>query len=66
MTGRFHIAFNGELYNYREELREELRNDYEFRSNSDTEVVLAAWQTRGDRAVCQVSVMLAFCPSRQR
>ena len=35
------IVFNGEIYNYLE-LKEELR-DYEFQSNCDTEVLLAAY-----------------------
>lgn len=40
-TGRYVIVFNGEIYNYRE-IRAKIRN-YPFRSNSDTEVILAAF-----------------------
>jgi asparagine synthase (glutamine-hydrolysing) len=39
--GQFVLVLNGEIYNYRE-LKNELR-DYEFKTESDTEVVLAAW-----------------------
>ena len=36
------ITFNGEIYNY-QELQEELKNKgYEFKTNSDTEVILHA------------------------
>ena len=35
------IVFNGEIYNYRE-LRSELSSIYEFNTQSDTEVILAA------------------------
>src|ERR1700704_2467704 len=43
--GRYHIVFNGEVYNYLE-LRAELA-DYAYRSQTDTEVVLAAYQRWG-------------------
>ena len=39
------IAFNGEIYNYRE-LRQQL-SDYPYRSQSDTEVILAAYERWG-------------------
>jgi len=41
--GRFIIVFNGEIYNYRE-LREQLISaGYHFKTDSDTEVLMAVW-----------------------
>jgi asparagine synthase (glutamine-hydrolysing) len=40
------IAFNGEIYNYLE-LRAEL-SDYPYRTNTDTEVILAAFEKWGE------------------
>lgn len=37
------LAFNGEIYNYRE-LRSELEAEWTFKSDTDTEVILAAYQ----------------------
>jgi len=39
--GRFLIFFNGEIYNYKE-IKKEL-SDYEFKTESDTEVILAGY-----------------------
>jgi asparagine synthase (glutamine-hydrolysing) len=43
--GNLEIIFNGEMYNYREV--RDMITDYPFRSNSDTEVILAAYQKWG-------------------
>lgn len=57
-SGRFALVYNGELYNYRE-LRAELR-EYPFRSQSDTEVVLAAWSTWGEQALTRFNGIFAL------
>lgn len=47
LDGLLVIIFNGEIYNYIE-LREELRkNNHHFSTDSDTEVILAAYQEWG-------------------
>lgn len=54
------VAFNGEIYNYRE-LREELqRSGYRFRSSSDTEVLLAAYDAWGADCLARLGGMFAF------
>lgn len=56
--GRWHIAFNGEVYNYLE-LRDEL-SDYPFQTRTDTEVVLAAWARWGEACLDRFVGMFAF------
>lgn len=58
--GRFTIAFNGEIYNFRE-LRDELEEQgIRFQTRTDTEVVLWAYCVRGESCVAQLRGMFAF------
>lgn len=58
--GRFTVVFNGELYNFRE-LRQELQGcGAEFRSNSDTEVLLRAYEAYGPACVEKLRGMFAL------
>lgn len=58
-SGRYYLTFNGEIYNYRE-LREELKNFYDFRTSSDTEVLLAAFIRWGIGCLDRFRGMFAF------
>jgi len=54
------ITFNGEIYNYRE-LRHDLRlKGHLFRTNSDTETIVHAYEQWGDRCVERLRGMFAF------
>ncbi len=55
------IVFNGEIYNYRE-IRKELQTKYgrSFRTNSDTEVILRAYEEYGPECVQKFNGMFAF------
>ncbi|HET7114272.1 MAG TPA: asparagine synthase (glutamine-hydrolyzing) [Pyrinomonadaceae bacterium] len=58
--GRFWIVFNGEIYNYRE-LRDELAGlGHRFKTTSDTEVILAAYQQWGESCVEHFNGMFAL------
>jgi len=54
------IVFNGEIYNYLE-LREELKNFYHFATQSDTEVILAAYKKWGFHMLDKLFGAFAFC-----
>lgn len=58
--GRCWVVYNGEIYNY-VELRGELQaKGYQFRSSSDTEVLLAAYREWGEACLARFNGMFAF------
>lgn len=58
--GNYSIVFNGEVYNYKEIREELIAKGYSFVSDSDTEVVLSAFQCWGKEAVHKFIGMFAF------
>ncbi|MBL4632569.1 MAG: asparagine synthase (glutamine-hydrolyzing) [Kofleriaceae bacterium] len=58
VSGRYHLVFNGEIYNH-QELRAQL-GGYPFRTNSDTETLLAALLEWGEGCLPKLDGMFAF------
>ena len=58
--GRAMLVFNGEIYNYRELRRELHEAGAHFRTDGDSEVILAAWQRWGPACVTRLHGMFAF------
>jgi len=59
-TGRFWIVFNGEIFNFRE-LRKELTGlGWQFRTQSDTEVLLRGYQQYGHDVLTRLNGQFAF------
>lgn len=57
--GRFSLVYNGEIYNYLE-LRNQLKDSFQFQTNSDTEVLLAAYMNWGAACLQKLNGMFAF------
>src|SRR3990172_7479365 len=57
--GSIWITFNGEIYNFKE-LRKELEVKHKFRSNTDTEVIIHAYEEWGFECVKKFNGMWAF------
>ena len=66
--GSLWLVFNGEIYNYRELSRELAARGHLFRTASDTEAIVHAWEEWGPRAVTRLRGMFALAmwhaPSR--
>jgi asparagine synthase (glutamine-hydrolysing) len=60
-SGKIWITFNGEIYNYLELKAELIKAGHSFVSESDTEVVIHAYQQWGTECVSRFNGMWAFC-----
>jgi asparagine synthase (glutamine-hydrolysing) len=59
LDGQYVLTFNGEIYNHWE-IREELKDKYTFKSNSDTETLLYGFQEYGHRLFNMLNGIFAF------
>ena len=57
---RYTITYNGEIYNYIELKKELIGLGYAFETQTDTEVILAAYECWGERCVSRFNGMWAF------
>jgi asparagine synthase (glutamine-hydrolysing) len=59
-SGRYTLTYNGEIYNFRE-LRAQLEaHGHQFRTQTDTEVILLAYEEWGSDAVARLNGIFAF------
>jgi asparagine synthase (glutamine-hydrolysing) len=54
------LSYNGEIYNFREVRKELEDRGFAFRTESDTEVILAAWRQWGPDCLAKLNGMFAF------
>ena len=54
------VIFNGEIYNYQELMAELIALGHSFRTKSDTEVIVHAWESWGPHCVKRFRGMFAF------
>jgi len=60
ISGDFSISFNGEIYNYKEIKKELIDFGFIFNTESDTEVILKAFEKWGEHCVPKLDGMFAF------
>lgn len=58
--GKFHIVFNGEIYNFKDVRLQLEQKGYKFRTHSDTEVILAAFIIYGSDCLALFNGMFSF------
>ncbi len=60
VSGRYVIVFNGEIYNYKELRAEYERQGAQFRTQSDTEVILEGFKLKGANVCKELNGMFAL------
>lgn len=60
LSGRYTIVYNGEIYNFQEKRAELQQAGYRFRSQSDTEVILALYDRYKEACVEHLRGMFSF------
>lgn len=58
--GRYTLVYNGEVYNYKELMDELIKKGYEFRTSSDTEVLLYSYIEWGEQLLTRLIGMFSF------
>ena len=61
INNRYVIVYNGEIYNFIELKESLILKGFKFRTNSDTEVLLTAYEYYGSKVVNYLDGMFAFC-----
>ncbi len=59
-NGRFWIVFNGEIYNFQDLRRQLTAKGHRFKTKSDTEVILHAYEQWGAKCLAKLRGMFAF------
>jgi asparagine synthase (glutamine-hydrolysing) len=59
-TGEIWISFNGEIWNYKELRQELIAKGHQFRTNSDTETIVHAYEEYGVDCVARLHGMFGF------
>lgn len=55
------LVFNGEIYGYRQMREQQQKQGYQFRTSSDTEVILALYEKHGLSSLTMLDGMFSFC-----
>lgn len=58
--GSIWMVFNGEIYNYKELKKDLINKGHEFKSETDCEIVIHAYEEYGTKCVCKFNGMWAF------